>query len=284
MRPPETGPAPAVPQSFSVGIVTHNSAAVIAPLLDSLAAADWRGLDAEVLLRDNGSRDGTPAILAARAGRWPKTESGPRLRLLPGGDNIGFGAGHNAILARARGAIHVICNPDIVVGRDFPAACRRVLETDPAIALASPRMTDAAGYPWPAWRRHPAVLDLVLRRIGRDRLPGRWRARLDRHEMAELAGDRMSDVPFCQGALMIARRDALLGVGGFDARYFLYFEDLDLCRALQAAGWRTVYTPTPTVVHHWARGARSSPRLTAIQLVSAWRYYRKWGWRWWLPA
>ena len=280
---PSPEPTAAAP-SLSVGIVTHNSAAVIEPLLDSLAAADWRGLDAEILVRDNGSHDGTTAILAARAARWSPDGPGPRLRPLPGGDNIGFGAGHNAILARSRGAIHVICNPDIVVGRDFPAACRRALQSDPAIALASPRLTDAAGRPWPAYRRHPAVLDLILRRIGRDRLRGPWRARLDRHEMADLAGDRVCDVPFCQGALMIARRDALLEVGGFDSRYFLYFEDLDLCRALQVADWRTVYTPTPTVVHHWARGARASAGLALVQLVSAWRYYRKWGWRWWSPA
>lgn len=263
------------PPRVSVGLVTYNNADVIEAAVDSLAAADWSGVDGEVVVRDNGSGDDTPDRLARLAARH-----GSRLRLLPGGDNVGFGRGHNAILEAVDSDLHVICNPDVTVPPDILAASVAALRERPDVALVAPRLSFPDGRPQPSLRRDPTVLDLALRRIlpgmGRRLLPGR----MARYEMADSDPSAAPDVPVCTGAVMVCRTEALREVGGFDARYFLYFEDADLCRTLRLAGWRVVHDPAVTARHVWARAPHHAPRMTAIMVRSALRYFLKWGVRW----
>ena len=162
------------------------------------------------------------------------------------------------------------------------SAIRMAAEIDvEAPRLMSPRMTFTDGRLQHSIRRHPTVLDLALRRLLPAALRGPFRARMDRYEMTDSGYDRPVDVPFCSGALMVCRTEALRQIGGFDDRYFLYFEDADLSRKLQVAGWRTVYNPETTVVHSWQRAAHTSLRMSFVFARNALRYFDKWGWRFW---
>lgn len=257
----------------SVGIVTYNSAQVIERTLTSLAEAYSGELAIEFLVRDNGSSDGTPALLTRLESQIAN------LRILPGGQNLGYGRGHNDILKQAAGDVYVVCNPDIVVDHRFFLQSVAFLTSHPDAGLMSPRMTFADGTLQHSNRQHPTLLDLALRRF----LPGPMRApfkrRLAHYEMANHGYDSSYDVPFCSGALMVCRAQALRAVGGFDDRYFLYFEDADLSRELQGAGWRTVFYPDVSVVHGWQRSAHKSWRMMIILIRSAIRYFNKWGWK-----
>jgi len=260
---------------ISVGIVTYNSVEVIGRTVESISSAVSNASRIEILVRDNGSRDGTVGLLEDLSRRIDS------LQLISGGDNIGYGRGHNCILRRALGDIHIICNPDIVVRENFFQKIEAFLDVHPDVGLMSPRMTFEDGTLQHSLRRHPNVLDLALRRF----LPAayeKWfRTRLSHYEMADNGYATSCDVPFCSGALMVCRREALDAVGGFDERYFLYFEDADLCREMQRVGWRTVFNHEISVIHDWQRASHKDLGMMLLMVRNGIRYFQKWGWRWW---
>jgi hypothetical protein len=131
----------------------------------------------------------------------------------------------------------------------------------------------------PLNRRYPTVLDLFLRRFMPRTLRPLFKRRMERYDMLDVGYDHSYSVPFVSGAFMACRVSMLKTVGGFDERYFLYFEDADLSRAMQTRGWRTAYCPQSLVVHDWQRAAHKNIKSTIIFSCSAVRYFNKWGWR-----
>jgi hypothetical protein len=108
-----------------------------------------------------------------------------------------------------------------------------------------------------------------------------FRERLDSYEMRDVGYEAVCDVPFMTGAFMCCRTDVLKAIGGFDERFFLYFEDADLSRRVQQFGFRTAYFPEACVTHAWERMAHRNWRMAWVFSISAWRYFRKWGLRLW---
>ena len=258
---------------ITIGVVTYNSAAVIGETLNSLADAHGSDESVSIVVWDNKSTDGTVATVREIA------KSMPRMQVVEGADNPGYGAAHNRILSRVESEFHVICNPDILITPGTIEDCIGFLEEDPRIGLVSPRMIFRDGRHQRSTRRNPTVIDLALRRL----VPARFRSvfarRIDYYEMADLGYEAPFDVPFASGSFMVCRTSALRAVGGFDDRYFLYFEDADLSRSLQRAGWRTVYFPGATVVHGWERSAHKSLRMAFVLMQNGVRYFNKWGWK-----
>ena len=127
------------------------------------------------------------------------------------------------------------------------------------------------------------MLDLALRGF----LPtfGRmfFRGRLDRYEMRDIIDADpeapILDVPAMSGACMLLRRRVIDQTGGFDPRYFLYFEDFDWTRRLNKVT-RTAWVPSFRVVHHGGGAARKGMKHIAYFVRGAWRYYGKHGWKW----
>ena len=258
---------------ITVGIVTYNSAAVIGETLKSLSDAHGGDESVAIILWDNMSTDETVSIVCGIA------EGAARMQVVEGADNPGFGIAHNRILTRVESEFHVICNPDILVSHKAIENCVEFLEQNPQIGLVSPRMTYRDGSHQRSTRRNPTVLDLALRRLVPARLRSIFARRIDYYEMADLGYEAPFDVPFATGSFMVCRTSALRAVGGFDERYFLYFEDADLSRSLQRAGWRTVYFPGATVVHGWERSAHKNLRMAFVLLQNGIRYFNKWGWK-----
>ena len=132
-------------------------------------------------------------------------------------------------------------------------------------------------------KRKPAVLDLALRgfmpRVGRLL----FRSRLDRYEMRDVIDadpERdIVDVAAMSGACMLLRRKAVDQTGGFDPRFFLYFEDYDWTVRLNKVT-RTAYVPSFEVVHHGGGASRKGMRHVGHFMKGGWRYYRKHGWKW----
>lgn len=261
--------------SLSVSIVTHNNAHCIADTLDALLLHLPPNGTVKVFLVDNHSSDGTVDILANRSRR------DSRITLLTNTTNRGFGAGHNMILERLRSQFHVIFNPDILIDGDVFSPLAAHLATQSDVGMLCPRFLNQDGSLQPLNHRHPTLLDLMLRRFAIAPLRYLFRERMARYEMRDLGYDRSYDVPFVSGAFMFCRTQVLRNLGGFDERFFLYFEDADLSRRFQQAGWRTCYWPGVTVVHAWERASRRSLRIGLIMLGSAWRYFHKWGIRPW---
>jgi GT2 family glycosyltransferase len=114
-----------------------------------------------------------------------------------------------------------------------------------------------------------------------DALKPLFKKRLETYDMRDVGYEHACDVPFVSGAFMFCRTQVLRELGGFDERFFLYFEDADLSRRVQNHGYRTVYIADVSVTHLWERLAHKSWRGTWLFMKSAYQYFCKWGFRWW---
>lgn len=121
----------------------------------------------------------------------------------------------------------------------------------------------------------PTPFDLIFRRF----LPIKLVQQLinQRYELHNLAQDRLTDVPSLSGCFLLVRTSLLENVGGFDERFFMYMEDVDLVRRIGMQA-RTVYDPSVKIIHAYEKGSYSNKRLLRYHLESAIKYFNKWGW------
>ena len=155
------------------------------------------------------------------------------------------------------------------------------LQQHPQVCLAVPQILDDAGSPQKLCKHNPTLLGLFSRRFLPDWLKPAWLKRYDRwYVMADQNYQQVFEVPYLSGCCMLIRSEAFRRIGGFDERYFLYLEDADLTRSLARDG-RCVHLPVAGVVHGWGRGNYRNLGLMAVNLASAWHYFRKWGWASW---
>lgn len=257
----------------SVVIVSFNTRDILRTCLASLKRATG-DLDIEVIVVDNASHDGSADMVAAEF---------PGVSLVRSAVNLGFAGGNNAAFGQAHGRHVILLNPDTVLGRDTLDRAIAHMDTAPSVGMAGGRLLNRDGSDEPAARQFPSVFNDFLAlsglaaRFPRSRLFGRF----DR-TWAPVA--QPADVDWVPGAFAIIRGEVLAQVGHFDERFFLYYEEVDLCRRIKAAGWRIRYWPD-IVVHHW--GGESSKTLTDQAISSSgsqlvlWRmrsallYYRK---------
>jgi GT2 family glycosyltransferase len=228
----------------SIVIVNWNGARWLPGCLDALGR-QTRPAD-EIVVVDNGSTDGSRALVEARY---------PGVRLVPLGRNTGFAAGNNLGLARARGRAFLLLNPDTEVEDRAIGTLLGALEADPALGVVGPALRYPDGSPQESRRRAPGPLTPFLEST---LIQQYWPTNriLDQYYVADRPGDRRQDVDWLTGACLLARRRAVERAGGLDESFFMYSEELEWCLRLRAAGWRIAYEPAATVVHH--EGASSS--------------------------
>jgi GT2 family glycosyltransferase len=235
-----------------------------------LVAVQSRGRDEviEIVVVDQDSDNAAIAEIC---------EHFPAATIIPNGQNDGFAAGVNRGAGRTRGCYLLVLNPDTVVRPGLIDELAAWLEAHPDVAVVGPRILNADGSVQPSARRFP---DLTTGLGGRQswlaRLwPSNW---LSRRNLDWSRSSEPVDVDWVSGACMMIRRSAFDGVGGMDDRFFLYWEDADLCRRLRSAGFRTVYEPSVSAVHE---GSRASQHAVVRSLVafhrSAFHYYWKHG-------
>jgi GT2 family glycosyltransferase len=196
------------------------------------------------------------------------------------GKNLGFGGGHNLALKQLAGVdapYHLILNPDIVFDVDALGRLADVMDSHPDVGLVMPKVLYPDGSHQYLCKLLPAPIDLVFRRF----LPGPWkglgRKRTTLYELRFLDSDTPAYVPSLSGCFMFARRSVLEAVGGFDERFFLYMEDVDLCRRMLGIS-RLLYWPDVTVEHVHQMGSYRSRKLLFLHMRSAVQYFNKWGW------
>jgi GT2 family glycosyltransferase len=198
-------------------------------------------------------------------------------------DNPGYGRAVNRLVA------HLGQLPSYVgvLNTDLswtPGTFERLLswlQQHPEVSLAVPQIVDEAGSLQKLCKHNPTVLGLFSRRFLPDWLKPTWLKRYDRwYVMADQNYQEIFPAPYLSGCCMLIRSAAFCHVGGFDERYFLYLEDADLTRSLAHEG-RCVHLPVAGVMHGWGRGNYRDVRLMAVNFVSAWHYFRKWGWALW---
>lgn len=239
-------------------IVAYRSDRTLAGALAALGQSSVR--PAQVVVVDNGGAVET-AALARRA--WPGVE------IVVNHDNRGFSAAVNQGVALARGSAILLLNPDAEVEPEALAELLEALERSPEAGIVAPRLLDPGGRPvlscYPflslgtvAWRH------FQLYRLLPDVVLGRFR------RAALGAGAGPIAVDWAQGACLLVKRAVFEQVGPLDERFFLYCEEVDLCRQAALLGWRTYYVPTARVRH--AEGS-SSGQVVPLKLAS--HYFSK---------
>jgi len=197
------------------------------------------------------------------------------------GSNAGFGQGHNkALEACGESKYHVIINPDIIIAPKTIESLFHFMNDNPGIGIVSPKVLNEDGSIQHLNKRYPTVFDLFARRFIPKALQYFLKYRLERYEMRDVGYEKICDVECASGCFMFCRTKILKLVGGFDDRYFMYFEDFDLSIKMQQAGYRTVYYPYAQVTHLWERAPHKSIKMAIIFISSMYKYFNKWNWKW----
>jgi N-acetylglucosaminyl-diphospho-decaprenol L-rhamnosyltransferase len=235
--------------TVSIVIVSFNARADLERCLGSLEAAP-PAVPHEVVVIDNASTDGAPAMIASRF---------PWVRLVTPGRNLGFAAANNVGLRQATGRLVLLLNPDTVVPAGaIDRLCAR-LDARPDAAALGPRLVDGRGRAELSWGRLPGPFA-----EGWQKLVG-WlheRGVPPFSRLVERRARRERAVDWVSGACLLVRRTDAEAAGLFDERFFLYWEDADFCAALRALGRRVLFSPVAEVTH--ARGRSGTGRGAAV--------------------
>jgi len=196
------------------------------------------------------------------------------------GSNAGYGQGHNLVINnRLNSRYHIIINPDIIIPPYAIESLYSFMDKNLDIGVVCPKVLNEDGSIQPLNKRYPTVFDLFVRRFIPKSLYYLLQRRIDQYEMKDVGYDNITDVECVSGCFMFCRSGTLKVVGGFDDRYFMYFEDFDLSRKIQQAGYRTVYYPMAAVIHLWERASHNSLKMTCVHIQSAVKFFNKWGWK-----
>jgi len=230
-----------------VSIVNYNTAPQLCRCLDSLFREQLEEVRIQVV--DNNSLDGSVELIQERY---------PELHCLANDVNLGFGAAHNQVLRTAEEEYLFLLNPDTELRPGCLAALLDFMEQHPQVGLAGPQILNPDG------SRHNSL---------EREYPGQH---YSRGELAGLPGS----IAWVLGAAMIARRAALEDVGGFDERFFLYGEDIDLCLELRKQGWEIGFVAGAGVMHLEGESEKDAPgsevmaRKIRAELIFLQKHYR----------
>jgi len=240
---------------ISIVIVSWNTKDDLALCLRAIPhAADT--LAVEIIVVDNGSTDGSQAMLA---------EQFPLVQVIQNQDNVGYGRAMNIGARVSRGRALLILNSDCEVQPGALQSMVAELEREASIGMVLCRILNRDGslqpsvhesFPSP-WSQLGDLLFLPSLRYAMYRRPvlHRWllRATVTAHQ-------RTGDVAWGGGMCMMVRRDFFLSLKGFDERFFMYCEDMDLCKRIRDAGYRVRYLAEPAAVHGWGKSTEQAPQ------------------------
>jgi GT2 family glycosyltransferase len=269
--------------SLSIAVVTYRpDAALFARALAALSAAVQRAREAgrlgavRLFVVDNGPAEELGAVRAALAA-WP--DAAGTAELVAGHGNVGYGRANNRVLERLDSDYHLVMNPDVEPDAQAIAAALEVLGARPEVGLVAPDARGDDGAPSYLCKRYPSVWVLFLRGFAPRGLRERHARELAAYEMRDVvAGGAIAPVPLASGCFMLMRTALFRRVGGFDPRFFLYFEDYDLSLRVGREA-EVAFVPQARIVHHGGEAARKGPRHVAWFVRSAWRFFATHGWR-----
>ena len=256
------------PPDITAVIVNYNTAHLLGNAIGALRVSA-QGLQLQTIVVDNASRDGSAGVIRAQ---FSDCEFIANLV------NVGFGRANNQALPLVRGRYVLLLNTDAFVAPDTLNRTLAYMNAHPRCGIVGVRLVGRDGVLQPSCRYFPTPWSVFIGRVGIDRFfPG---TRL----MDDMAWDHASrrECDWVPGCYYLIRKEVIDTVGLFDPRYFLYFEEVDHCHAVKAAGWTVDYVPDTTVVHIGGESAKSDSALTStsaqiseLQIESEMLYFRK---------
>jgi GT2 family glycosyltransferase len=257
----------------SIVIVSFNTRDLLRECLLSVFGAE-DSLRIQVIVVDNASTDGSPVMVE---------QEFPMAALIQSEINLGFGRANNLGFESALGRYVVLLNSDAFLTAGSLERSVAHMDANPHAGIGGGRLVGVDGSLQPSARMFPTVLnDLIVLSGLAARFPrSKFFGRFDRTWADECQPAKVDWVP---GAFSIIRAEALADVGNFDPRFFLYYEEVDLCRRMKQKGYSVWYWPDVTVVHIGGESSRQVPSLEISRAgaqLTLWRmrsmllYYRK---------
>jgi hypothetical protein len=254
-----------VTPTVSVVIVTYNSRQHVPALLDSLQKHTSRE-ECEVVAVDNRSIDGTADLIACEY---------PWVRLMRAARNAGLSAGVNAGVAESRGEFITVLNPDVRFDRDVLSPLAAYLRAHTDAGVVAPKLLNDDGTLQLSCRAFPGYATALFNRYSLLTRLFPSNKRSSRYLMSDFDHASLQDADWVSGAALMFPRRVFDQLGGWDAGFFLFNEDVDFCRRVHDAGYRIVYDPEVLVYHSIGVSESVSARVVIERHKSIWRYYRK---------
>jgi GT2 family glycosyltransferase len=232
----------------SIVIVNYNVRDLVLNSVASLSVA-LEGIDAEIIVVDNGSSDGAIEALNARF---------PDVVTIALDRNLGFGAANNIGIERARGEFVLLINPDTIVEEKTVRTMLAFMASHPSCGIAGCRVVLPDGsFDQAAKRGFPSPWSSFCKVFGLSRLFPKSRL-FGGYNMTYLGEDVTARLEAISGCFMFCRAEVLRTLGGFDTDFFMYGEDLDLCYRATKLGWEIYYHPETTIIHVKGESTRRS--------------------------
>jgi len=259
---------------LSIIIVNYKSKGHTLNCIKSVEKSDFANLKYEIIVVDNNSHDSIGKIL-----NWQN----PNIIFIQNKKNYGLGRANNIGIKKAKGKYIVVMNPDTIALDDVFKKLYFYMEENPEVGLVAPRQLNPDKTIQNSCFRYPGIFVLLSRRtfLGNYSLAQKS---IDKYLMKDFDHKSEKEVDWILGSFMFMRADALKTVGLFDEKFFLYFEDIDLCRRFWAKKWKVVYYPFAQIIHNHARESAQIKwykfflSKTSRYHFSSWlKYLKKWG-------
>lgn len=261
---------------LSIIIVNYFSREKLAACLRSIAQATLRGLTYEIILVENNSGEDLNYFLS----------SADNIKLIQSPRNLGMGGGNNLGIEAAQGEYILILNPDTLIKPGSIETLVTYLKNNPSVGIVGPKLLNPDGSLQYSCRRFPNFFLPLLRRTS---LGKYFAANRDNFQMADWDHNSIAEVDWLMGSSLLFRKKIVLLDGQiwqprFDERYFMYFEDIDLCKTAHSLGLKVIYHPEAVLIHDHARQSAKYPWYQAVirdalarQHIISWlKYFLKW--------
>lgn len=255
-------------KELTVSVVAYKTASgILNNLFRCLLGAN---LDLEILVIDNSPTDIIKEIC-----------KGEKFTYIFNNKNVGYGAGHNIAIKKAinRSRYHLVINPDISFEKGALEKIYNFMEDNPDVGLVIPKVLACDGSIDYSSKLLPKPQNLFFRRFGFVGSPFKplIKKMNSLYELRFTGYNRIMEIPFASGCFMFIRNEVFEKVGIFDERFFMYLEDCDLTRRVHKY-YRTVHYPRAIIYHRNRRGSYREFTILRHHIVSAIRYFNKWGW------
>ena len=255
----------------TIVIVSYNCRQALQTCLLTLTSA---GDPPPILVVDNASSDGTAEMIA---------RDFPTVQLIQNTRNHGFAAACNQGIRACASDFVLLLNPDTMVKPNTLQKLADTMRAQPTIGACGPRVFNTDGSLQPSCRRFPTLGTMVCDELGLGRLFPH--SRFAGYRMNGWQHDTTRDVDQLMGSCLLLRRTMLEQIGLLDERFFLYFEEVDLCLRLWRTGWRAVFVADATVTHLGGECSKTDPRnALGHRYSSLFAFYRKHYPKWHLPV
>ena len=237
--------------SVSLLIVSYNVRQYIAHAIDAIIKSDLD--DFEIIIIDNNSFDNTASYLKERYSHLRQ------IKIVQNQKNIGFGKAINQAASLAKGQYYLILNPDTIIQEETISTLKEYLDSNPEVGTVGPKILNADGTLQLACKRSFPTLGVALPKLlGFSRIfpKSKWAGK---YNLTYLDEDEISSVDAISGSCMFIRSFLFHELKGFDERFFMFGEDLDLCSRIWKNNYEIHYVPTTQIVHYQGESVKSAP-------------------------